>query len=64
MVQTFEDFLKYKHAKQFNGRDDDMPQAYDSWFNSLDNVDLLGFAQEWGDALIMVKKGGPKIIRL
>ncbi len=52
---TFEEFLVDKHADQYIGLDDDMPDSYDSWIENLEHEDLMAYAQEYGD--LMFRKG-------
>ena len=42
----FEDFLKDKHAEQYHGLDDDMPDAFEHWLSNLDVDELIKFADE------------------
>lgn len=46
---TFEQFLQGKHAEQYEGTDDAMPDAFDSWLALLDVQEVMGYVQEWGD---------------
>lgn len=41
----FEDFLKAKHAEDYVGTDDDMPDAFDHWISSLDVSDIMDLAE-------------------
>ncbi len=52
MNHSFEDFLKEKHAKNYTGTDDDMPDAFDNWLGQLDGQEYMDFAQEWGDSIV------------
>ena len=45
--QTFENFLQDKHADDYTGIDDDMPDAYESWLTDLDIEDLINYADEY-----------------
>lgn len=47
MKQTFEEFLKDRHAESYHGLDDDMPDSYDNW--ELDGEEYMEYAQIWGD---------------
>lgn len=42
----FEDFLKDKHAENYIGTDDDMPDAFEHWLSNLDVDELIEFADE------------------
>jgi hypothetical protein len=49
---TFENFLQEKHASQYNGLDDDMPDDFNNWLsNYLDIDDIITYAEEWGKTL-------------
>ena len=49
-LQTFEDFLQEKHAEDYHGTDDDMPDAFDHWVSNLEIQEVMDYAEE------MVKK--------
>ena len=49
MKQTFEDFLKDRHANDYCGLDDDMPDAFDSWVGELDVQEVIDLAELYGD---------------
>lgn len=51
-VQTFEDFLQEKHAEDYHGTDDNMPDAYETWICELEVGDIIERAQEWGNTLV------------
>ena len=42
----FEDFLKDKHAEQYHGLDDDMPDDFERWVSNLDAQELIDFADQ------------------
>lgn len=42
----FEDFLKEKHAKNYMGTDDNMPDDFERWLSNLDVQELIDFADE------------------
>lgn len=46
--QSFEDFLVEKHAEQYNGIDDDMPDDFDWWFECLEIEEVAQLAEEYG----------------
>ena len=48
----FEEYLINKHAEQYHGTGDMMPDDYYDWFESLDPQEIVDYAQEWGDGLI------------
>jgi len=46
MKNYFEDFLKEKHAKNYMGTDDDMPDDFERWVGELDTQKILDFGDE------------------
>jgi len=47
-METFKDFLIKKHADQYHGVDDDMPDDFEQWFHfGLDRNDLIEYADEY-----------------
>lgn len=48
---TFSHYVLMKHAYQYEGFDDDMPDDYDRWLCELDPDELIGWAEEWGKTL-------------
>lgn len=46
-IQDFEDFLKDKHAEDYHGTDDDMPDAFDNWISNLDVEEWLAYGDEF-----------------
>lgn len=47
MKQTFRKFLEAKHAKVYQGLDDDMPDAFDEWLSGVSSDAMFTYAQEW-----------------
>jgi len=47
-TKTFEDFLKEKHAEQYTGLDDDMPDDYEKWFAEL-GIDIFKYVNEYAE---------------
>ena len=47
-METFEDFLKDWHAKDYHGTDDNMPDAFDNWLLDIGIEDILKFGDIWG----------------
>lgn len=45
-TQTFEDFLRDKHAKNYMGTDDNMSDSFDTWMGNLDIQEVIDFAEE------------------
>lgn len=50
--QTFADFLREKHAEDYQGTDDDMPDAFDAWLGNLQVDDFGRFAEVWARTLV------------
>ena len=51
MKKTFEDFLKEKHAEQYTGLDDNMPNDYIDWICKLDYGDIIKYVDEYVNQL-------------
>lgn len=45
--KEFDDFLQNKHAEDYHGTDDDMPNAYDAWVSSLDSEEMTDLMPEF-----------------
>lgn len=50
-MENFEDFLKEKHAEDYHGTDDDMPDAFDDWTTTLDADEFIEYANEYGELI-------------
>lgn len=48
-TMTFEEYLVEKHAMQYYGTDDMMPDDYIDWISSLDIEEIIEWAQKWHD---------------
>lgn len=44
---NFERFLQDKHADQYQGLDDEMPDNFTEWLCDLDPQGLIDYAEEW-----------------
>ena len=53
-MKTFEQYLQDKHAKQYGGLDDEMPDNFDEWLCELDTYEWL----EYGDKYLKEQIGG------
>ena len=51
--QSFEDFLEDKHAKDYMGTDDDMPDAFSTWLTNLDADELINYGDDHGKEQFM-----------
>lgn len=45
-MKNFEEFLQNKHAENYHGTDDDMPDRYEHWLSQLDVSEVMEFAEE------------------
>ena len=50
-MKTFEEFLAEKHAEEYEGIKDDMPDAFNEWLELEADV-WLKYAEEWHDKII------------
>jgi hypothetical protein len=49
--KDFEDYIINKHAEQYRGTDDLMPEDYEEWVDELDVRDVIKWANDWGKTL-------------
>lgn len=54
----FETFLIDKHASQYHGLDDDMPDDYNDWLQDLDHDEIIEFVGEF-----MLSRTSPKMLK-
>lgn len=47
MDKTFEDFLREKHAEQYSGLDDDMPDDCEKFIDELEPYELISYADKF-----------------
>lgn len=47
IYQMIDDFLYEKFADQYNGLDDDFPDAHSDWLNNLDAEEMQEYAAEF-----------------
>lgn len=58
MTQTpFRDFLQEKHAEDYHGTDDGMPDSFDAWLSNLQVDDFLEYGDEFVFTLPKAGKG-------
>lgn len=50
--QPFEEYLKWVHADDYHGTDDDMPDAFDAFVGGLENQEQFDYANDFALALI------------
>lgn len=48
-MKTFEDYLREIHAKNYNGTDDDMPDAYEHWLGNEEVDAIIAYADGYGE---------------
>ena len=46
-TNTFEEYLSMKHAEQYTGVDDDMPDNFDNWLEQFDVMDILQMVKDY-----------------
>lgn len=49
---SFEEYLMNKHADQYVGTDDMMPDDFEDWIQGLGSDDLIDYAEQWGKLLV------------
>lgn len=49
---TFQEYLQDKHAEEYMGFDDDMPDAFDAWLCDLEIDYVIEYAQEWHEKIM------------
>lgn len=47
-MKTFEDYLRDIHAENYMGTDDDMPEAFDDWVDTLSAMEVWAHAGNYG----------------
>lgn len=55
-IYPFEDFLKEKHAEDYHGTDDDMPDAFEAWVTDMQVDDLIGLGNQFGNMILGINK--------
>ena len=45
--KSFEDFLITKHAEQYRGLDDEMPDDYSDWLSGMDIDEMIHLGDAW-----------------
>lgn len=51
-METFEDFLKEKHAKNYMGTDDDMGEEFECYLEDIEKDEMLELADEWTKSVL------------
>jgi hypothetical protein len=52
-MKDFEDYLQTKHAEQYHGLDDDMPDDYNEWIENLDTDTWIKYGDDFGTRLAL-----------
>ena len=52
---SFLEFLQGRHAKQYQGLDDQMPDDFEDWLQDQDPYDLIEYAEIWKDKIISLQ---------
>ena len=51
-MKTFEDYLMGKHAEQYTGLDDEMPEDFNNWITEeIDAELIIDYAEKWHKSL-------------
>lgn len=50
--KDFEDFLVEKHAEQYEGLDDDMPEDFDRWLADKDVPEWIALGDRYARAIL------------
>ena len=45
-------FLQDKHAQNYHGTDDDMPDAFDAFLQNLSSEEWMAYAEEWCASIV------------
>jgi hypothetical protein len=51
--KDFEDLLQTKHAEQYTGLDDEMPDDYNDWIDSLSADEWIDFGNLYGASKVV-----------
>jgi hypothetical protein len=47
IYKDFEDYLQTKHAEQYIGLDDEMPDDYEDWISNLSTDDWIDYGNKY-----------------
>ena len=50
IYKDFEDFLQTKHAEQYQGLDDEMPDDYENWLVGIDVDTMITYGNAYGES--------------
>jgi len=46
-MKTFNNYLRKLHAKEYNGTDDNMSDAFESWLDKFDVAEILDLVEDY-----------------
>ncbi len=52
-MKDFEDYLQTKHAEQYHGLDDNMPDDYNEWLSNLDADSWISYGDDYAARLAL-----------
>ena len=52
MKMTFEQYLQDKHAAQYQGLDDEMPDNFNEWLEDMGPDEMIEYADKWHDTYL------------
>lgn len=55
MNRTFEQYLQDRHAEEYVGLDDEMPDAFNEWLCELDPDYYIKYAEDWAKTLVPIE---------
>ena len=50
--RKFEEYLQDKHAAQYQGLDDEMPDNFNEWLEDLGPDEMIEYADKWQDTYL------------
>ena len=53
--RKFEEYLQDKHAAQYQGLDDEMPDNFNEWLEDLGPDEMIEYADKWHDTYLYVE---------
>lgn len=64
-MKDFEDYLQTKHAEQYHGLDDEMPDDYNEWLENLDTDSWIMYGEDYAleVSIQKVSEVGLKILK-
>ena len=61
---TFEEYLQDKHAAQYQGLDDEMPDNFNEWLEDMGPDEMIEYADKWAGKKIIIADLNIKYIKL